>query len=382
MNDLQRDFDSGLFDSHGPPCLSLYQPTLRRHTENRQNSIRFRNLARALEESLRRTRSPEETAALVKPFQALANSSFFWETPRDGLAVLGAPSFFRVYELQRTVPELAVVADSFHVKPLLRILQSADRYQVLGITRRDIRLFEGNRDALDEIEPAADVPRTIVDALGAELTEPYRAVVASGATGAGAGIRAGRGTRKDEIDLDTQRFFRAVDRAILEHHSRPTGLPLLLAALPEHHDVFRQVSHNPYLMPEGVDVHPDSLEPDALRGRAWKVVESRYLARLAGLVESFQEAESKGRGSGDLEAIAAAAVAGRVATLLIEADRPVPGRIDASSGSIARGELEHPEVDDLLDDLGELVMKRGGRVVVVPAQRMPVRTGAAAIFRF
>jgi len=41
---------------------------------------------------------------------------------------------FRVYRLQRPVPELAIVADSFHTKPLLRILQSADRYQVLALT--------------------------------------------------------------------------------------------------------------------------------------------------------------------------------------------------------------------------------------------------------
>jgi hypothetical protein len=51
---------------------------------------------------------------------------------------------------QRPVPELVVVADSFHVKPLMRILQSADRYQVLGLNRREIKLYQGNRDVLDE----------------------------------------------------------------------------------------------------------------------------------------------------------------------------------------------------------------------------------------
>jgi len=35
-----------------------------------------------------------------------------------------------------------------------------------------------------------------------------------------------------------------------------------------------------------------------------------------------------------------------------------------------------------MDDLGELVLKTGGRVVVVPADRMPTKTGAAATFRF
>jgi len=43
--------------------------------------------------------------------------------------------------LQRPVPELAVVAESFHVKPLIRILQSADRYHVLGLNRQQIKQF-------------------------------------------------------------------------------------------------------------------------------------------------------------------------------------------------------------------------------------------------
>ncbi|MBE3088494.1 MAG: hypothetical protein IMZ71_05220, partial [Chloroflexi bacterium] len=37
-------------------------------------------------------------------------------------------------------------------------LQSADRYQILGLSREEIKLFEGNRDALDEIEVCVRAP--------------------------------------------------------------------------------------------------------------------------------------------------------------------------------------------------------------------------------
>src|SRR5690606_12818158 len=124
----------------------------------------------------------------------------------------------------------------FHVKPLIRILQSADRYQVLALTRQSIRLFEGNRDVLDEVPLADGVPRTIVDALGEELTEPY--LTGSTRTGSGGLMFHGHGSKNETRDKDTERFFRAVDRAVWLHHSRPSGLPLILAALPEHHAVF------------------------------------------------------------------------------------------------------------------------------------------------
>jgi hypothetical protein len=40
---------------------------------------------------------------------------------------------------------------------------------------------------------------------------------------------------------------------VLAHHSRPTGLPLLLAALPQYHHRFRNVTANPMLARAAVD---------------------------------------------------------------------------------------------------------------------------------
>ena len=133
------------------PCLSLYQSTHRHVPENQQDPIRFRNLVKELETSLRQKYTADETRHFLEPFEALAQDHFFWNQTLDGLAVLGGPSLFRVFRLQRSVAELAVVADSFHTKPLRRFLQSVAHYQVLGLSLKKIQLFEGNRDALDEI---------------------------------------------------------------------------------------------------------------------------------------------------------------------------------------------------------------------------------------
>ncbi|HVS13120.1 MAG TPA: hypothetical protein VMV46_04305 [Thermoanaerobaculia bacterium] len=372
-----------LLEAREPPCLSLYQPTHRRHPENQQDPIRFGNLVKSLEESLRPEYPPEEIRALLRPFWALAEDRAFWNLTLDGLAVLGARDLFRVHRLQRPVAELAVVAESFHVKPLLRILQSADRYQVLGLSRQEIRLFEGNRDVLDEIEPADGVPRTITEALGEELTEPHRTVASYGGVGGGhSPMHHGHGGKTSEVEIDAERFFRAVARGIHEHHSRPSNLPLILATLPEHRQLFHQVSDNPYLREEGLDIHPDALTLDELRQRAWQVVEPLYLARLAALVEEFGSARSKDEGHDQLAPVAKAVVAGRVATLLIEADREVPGRIDAATGDVELDDLANPEIDDVLDDLGVLALKMGGQVVIVPSERMPTETGIAAIYRY
>jgi hypothetical protein len=157
---------------------------------------------------------------------------------------------------------------------------------------------------------------------------------------------------------------------------------LILAALPEHHHLFHQVSHNPFLIAEGLPINPDTLPIDELRERAWQVVEPQYQARLTTLAAEFEEAKSKGLGSDDLEQVAQAAVAGRVATLLVESGRVVAGRLDAATGRVEAADLSDPQVDDLLDDLGQLVGKMGGQILVIPAEQMPGTTGLAATYRY
>jgi hypothetical protein len=380
MDSLNRDFMAGLFDNPEPPCLSIYQPTHRHHPDNQQDSIRFRNLVKALEQSIRRGYSARDAGPLLEPFHKLAADSVFWNCTLNGLAVLGGPDFFRTYRLQRPVPDLAIVANSFHLKPLVRILQSADGYQVLGVSRQKISFFEGNRDALDEVELDPAVPRTPSEAPRGETKEFH---VSAWTSSAGApGVHYSEGSKSNIVDNEATRFYRAVDRAILEQYSRPSRLPLLLAALPENQSFFRALSRNSFLLPDAINYYPDDLSADDLRARAWEVMEPHYLARLSGLIEMFGAAKARELGTDDVPKIAESTVAARVATLLIEANRQIPGRLDPLTGETQLNDLANPQTDDLLDDIGELVLKNGGQVIVVPRERMPTQSGIAAIYRF
>lgn len=192
----------------------------------------------------------------------------------------------------------------------------------------------------------------------------------------------GKGGKSDVEDTETERFFRSVDQAVLDRYSHPSERPLLLAALPENITEFRRVSRNPFLLENEISVGPSSLTPEELRELAWRAFEPTYLERLAALIESFNEANAHERGDADIANVARNAVAGRVATLLIDADLSVPGKIDPGTGEVRYEELSDPTVDDLLDDLGQIVLKQGGDIVIVPADRMPTDTGVAAIYRF
>jgi hypothetical protein len=383
MTDLTNEVLAESSSNHEPPCLSLYQPTHRDHPENQQDPIRYRNLIKEMESSLRQKYPTADARMLLEPFVALEHDAGFWNNTLDGLVVLGGPSSFRALRIPQSVAKLVVVADSFYTKPLRHFLQSVDRYQVLALSLDKIRLFEGNRHALDELDLVAGVPRTIADALGRELTEPHQTVASYGGVGGASNrMHHGQGGKADEADIDADRYFRAVDRAVLEHYTKPSGLPLILAALPEHHHLFRQVSRNPLLVAEGIGTNPDSLPERDLCALAWQAFEPRYQERLSSLREEFEQARAKGAGSDDLAQVATASTSGRVATLLLEADRQIAGRLDGATGRVELANMSEPHIDDLLDDLGELVSQKGGTVLVIPAERMPSGTGLAAIYRF
>jgi hypothetical protein len=193
----------------------------------------------------------------------------------------------------------------------------------------------------------------------------------------------GHGSRKDETEKDAERFFRVVANAIYEQYTKPSGWPLILAALTEHQNLFQKVNKNPLLLTDCIAINPSSVSPDKLATLAWEIMEPEYNLKLDSLVAGFEQARANSKGSDDYKEVAVAAVEGRIDTLLVEADRIIPVRItNLVTGNTQKKDLINPRVDDLLDDMGELVMKMGGQVMVLPTGKMPSETGLAAIFRY
>ncbi|NBO91455.1 MAG: hypothetical protein EBV06_03940 [Planctomycetia bacterium] len=394
MTALSRATIASLLVGHKPPCLSLYQPTHRGYPQSQQDAILFRNLLKTAEESLHQKYPGHDLAPVVKRLHALATDDQFWHNALDGLAVLASSDTYLALPLPRTVKPLAMVGDGFHVQPLLRYTQSADRFQVLALTRRTAKMYEGDRYDLERIS-TEHFPATIEEALGEEWSQDDQAVMQSG--GGSMAFHHGRGTPHDEVEKDEWRFFKVIDGAVADRFSKPSGLPLVLVALAEHQAIFRRVSQNMALTAQGVETNPEALDLNELREVVWKAVEPYYLTRLAQWCEDYTNAQALEMGSSDLCDVVKAALSGRVGRLMIEADRVVPGRVDPRSGAILQqtdldsggksGKSSLPpfaqaDAIDLLEEVAEKVLRTGGEVVVVPPERMPSSTGLAATYRF
>ena len=367
------------------PCISVYAPTVRSgRPQNSENDRTFGGLVQRAEQELRQRYPAHQTDLLVQPLRRLLDDQSFWEQPADGIAAFAAPDFFHVQKLDRSVPEHVAVADSFHLKPLIRAQQFSGKYQVLCLSQRNIKLFEGNQDRLDFV-PLRNVPHTAGEALDIQVNEVITTMSGTPSGETRHDAKAKYQTVSEQVSIDDnglERFFRTIDSAIWENHSRAAGLPIMLCALEKYHPLFRSISKNPNLMAEAIVVNPDAVDTERLRQEAWRIIEPYYQEQVQRVVDAYQMAQAKQQGSGDVAQVAEAATFARVSTLLVDADKHVGGRIDPASGRVEFADMSQPDIDDLLDDIAEKVIKTGGQVLVMPSQQMPTETGVAAIYRF
>ncbi|MCB0638761.1 MAG: hypothetical protein KDC54_19165, partial [Lewinella sp.] len=78
MTTLTKESLAELSAHHAVPCLSLYQRTHRRHPDNREDPIRFRNLMKEMQASLMRSYPEDQTQGFLEPFDAIAHDREFW----------------------------------------------------------------------------------------------------------------------------------------------------------------------------------------------------------------------------------------------------------------------------------------------------------------
>ncbi|MGI9176331.1 MAG: hypothetical protein ACR2IT_00550, partial [Pirellulales bacterium] len=370
----------------------------------------FRHLVGGFEMALSDSKPRDEIERLLHPFHRLASDVAFWRHTHEGLAVLASDGRAQVFLLPRSVKPLAVITGRFHMLPLIRVATSLKRCHVLALTSREARVFAGTvwhdpaGTMLDRLDPVPLVavpgkePNEVLargDVIDEETFEPHRVERGMGPAGkAGTtAVHGGVGSKRDDADADTEIFLRHVDSVVREQVSRSSGLPLVLVAAPRLAAAFRGLSRNALLLEDSVAKDPHLMRPGELTTAVAAVFSAAIAAEIVRDVRAFGHARDRDLAAGDLTDIGRAAVAGRVATLLIEADRFEPGVFDRRTGAIAFGAAPAgsrgagraaPVIDaeDVVAAVAETVLLHGGTILALARNDMPTESGVAAIYRY
>lgn len=381
MDYFGRDQLKELFQIDTAPAVSIYMETHRRGSEVAAQPLRLRA---AIEEA--KSLLDQEGAGsgddVLGPLEALVGNRDFWNHQADGLALFASRDFGRLYRLPVRLRDMVVVGPTFHTKPLIEFLQAPERFWVLSVSQKEVRIWEGT---VTELAPMnlATVPTSLQEALGTVIVTDRLNLRSPRGRGA-APIFHGHGAGKDDTKQELEKFFRAVDAGVRELLADEIG-PIILAAVDYYHPIYHHVSRLENLADEGIVGNISGWDEARIHGAAWPIAKKSVERKLDVALDLWESSYGRGKTESELSSIARLAVAGRIRLLLADEGRTVWGRIDRATGDIEvireGGADPEPGAVDLLDELAELTIHYGGRALVLSGEKMPTETGIAAVLR-
>lgn len=361
--------------------ISLFMPTHRAGRETEQDPIRFKNLLREVEDRLsaKGLRSPEVREMLKKPRRLLEDDGF-WRRQSDGLAVFFSRDVFHFFRLPIEFTEMTVVSDRFHVKPLLPLLTSDGTFHILAISQNRLRLLEGTRHTVDEID-LGDTPETLAATFPGgfpkKQLQSYTGTPSRGGTGTPLFHGHDPG---DDMKKHIRQWFRTIDKAVAGLLA-DTRSPLVLAGVDTLFPLYKEVNTYPYLVEEGIPGNPDEMKPQDFFPLARTIVEPVFnKEREAGFMR-YRQLAGTGKTTTDVTEAVLAAYHGRVAVLFVALGVQVWGRFDPENNRVELRETPQPGDEDLLDFTATQTLLKEGAVFVVSPEEVPDQALVAAVLR-
>ena len=375
--DLQR-----LIERRTPHAVSLYLSRGLRGASH-QDPIRLRNLSRRAVDALRDTGLPSaEARRLLAPVNEWAGNARSDDHSAAGVGIFVCPGLFEHYHLPFGVPEMAVVGERFHLKPLLALAAPSTCFYVLAISQRSVALFEGDRHRMRKLD-TRDVPGDLVEALGDD-TDSRSLQYHTGTGDAGLRQRAIFHSHRTEANDRKEKltsFFRVVDRGIADL-LEDRQAPLVIAAVDYLIPIFKQITQHPVLSEGGIEGSPVRLGPDELHGRALSLLGDRLSERQHRAASRYLDLSGTGTTGCDPSEVVPAALDGRIETLFVALESQLWGHFDASDRQVRSSPERHPGDEDLLDLAAVQSFVHGATVFVMKEKDVPGDAPLAAIYRY
>ena len=369
----------------GKWCVSLYMPTHRVGRDQQQNPIRLKNLLAEAETKLlaHGLRRPE-VQKMMRPAEELLWNKQFWQHQGDGLAIFLADGFYKIYRLPAEFEEFIVITNSFHIKPLLPLLSRGEKFYVLAVSLKSVRLFEGNADMLTEIE--LNFPTSMEEVLWMDDPERFLNLhsgsISTGHARGEGGIFHGHNVGDDE-KKNILRFFQSITQGLNDLLQERT-IPMVLAGVDYLLPIYREASSYNNLLEDEILGNAERENVKDLHAEAWKIVKPIFEESQKKAYEKFEQLKGQGSdlATSDLKTTVKAAKYGQVETLFVPLGLQKWGRYDADNNKVI---LEHepgPGKEDLFDLAATETILNSGQVFAVPLEQLPGGGEIATILRY
>lgn len=386
MDLLTKDQLHTLLAEREGPCLSVFLPTHRKGVETQQDHIRLKNLLREGEQQLASLglRAPQ-VRELLAPLQRLVTDTIFWQHQSDLLALFRTADDLAHFRLPIRFEDLVVVGSHFHVKPLLPLVTFDGRFHVLALSQQRVRLLQGTRLTVGEIE-LGNVPKSLNEVVRPDLLEKsirfHTAAVSAVGGGQRTSVVHGHGGAGDEANVKKLilRFFQKLDAGICEL-LKGERAPLVLAGVEYIRAIYREASHYPHLLREGIEGSPDRISSQELHDRGWAAAAPSFERHRKEVVDRYLHllGTKDPRAANAIETVVPAAYLQSVAVLFVPVGVRFWGTYEQGANSLRVHREKQPGDEDLLNLALLYTLRHGGTVYAVSPSEMPGGSPVAAI---
>lgn len=366
---------------HIQPCVSIYLASGVGVESAKQELPRLKELLQAAGPDLKNTSmSVEEAeAVLISNWHAVQEG----QPPHpsaEGLAVFISKDFFGFSHLPAPVGDRVAIGSEFFVRPLLSLIPQEDRFYVLTLSQKHVKLYEGSRRGMSE-RTLWDTPESLhedFEGYSFSFERQYEMHTAySPLSDQKGAVFHGRSLRhKDRI----AHFFHDVDGGVAAA-LKGQHAPLILAAVDYLIPIYKTVNTYPHLLDHALMGSPDLLSPNQLYAAGWKIVGEEMSKAANSAFAVYHQHMNAPLTSSNLRETLAAAHRGVVRFLFIPSTGERWGSLVPPETVHVHGAQERGD-GDLLNLAAILTLRHGGHVYVVPQNQLPEGADIAAVFRY
>ncbi|HKK17344.1 MAG TPA: hypothetical protein VJ952_01575 [Opitutales bacterium] len=378
-----------LLKRQGGMRVSILLPVANEPPESEQNPSRLKDLhQRALDQLIENGLKLDNAKNFLRPVELLLEDPKSLLRPAESLALFIDEGSASLVDLPYEVDTRVTVGNRFVVKPLLPLLQHDSDFTVACLNRGDVKVYEGTRLGLREVE-VPDMPTSIQETT--EYDDPEKSLQHHTAkTGPAEGRPGtapvqemhGQGMPADIEKSQNERFFRDVANAVKKFLANKHA-PLVVFGVDENVGLF--TSCIVWGEQKIISVHhdPKDWSKVELLRHASEALMPHWEEKISEKVDRLKEAHAKDTGVFDTGKCVLAAANGRVEMVCVASDKSEPGICQPEEMKVEFVDADEAAcAHDLLDTIAYETIQHGGEAFAMLADEIPGPGEVAATVRF
>jgi hypothetical protein len=338
---------------------------------------------REVEKRLTEAKIGADTARmLTEPIRELAATI---ETEGDwgiGMLLYRSSETFRCVLMRELSKEFVTVGNCFQIRPLLGLLSHEQRWYLLALSQKHVRLFDCTHARASDIQLPVKMPRSLEAWLNNRIPDHVLDNRSSAGHGDGSmkGVVFGTNADHEKHPEYLAHFFKEVEQSV---HAvvNNKDIPLVLAAVEQEVAIYRRVNTYPRLMQQAIHGSPDGLTARELHRRAVEILGQTFSAPLIKARTELEDYRGTHLASFNLLEILRRAYEGRVSRLMLRQDAEQRGVWDEETQQLQTG-VGFGREEDLLNLAALATLSHRGEAFGLEASGMPDGVDATAVLRF